>query len=587
MPRAAISEADLKMWQARMAHADEVWKEKGLLGDEPGTPGNESLQRILGYYRGVHWDYDWAGLDDSERATVNSIFETANTLMAQVAARAPRVQLFPESPPAVQFVRASEELYNYYVKELDMQRQVNAALMESFFSPLGGIVRHGFTTRDDYYDDKGNAIHAYRDAKPDTPWIRHVHSWDFRCDTTKGSFHPSEVDWCAFRSLMTVDQIKATPGMRAPSSLSPTVSLRAEKLTPRELKALRDDDFTSLVEVWSIYDSRKEEWFQWSPGAPDTLLRDPAPWPLPWDELPYDVIAINQQPGDPFQRPYMAEVAPIHRERNRVRTMMSRLTRDLRRLVPVQENGLADGMYARLFDGVGPDLVEFILCKGPVRDVIGNVQIGGFPQELLLYDRMLEEDIRQITGQSRMDRGQRINVETAQEAFGVQQGSDTSKGRNQAANERLWKGVIRKFGQGLQAVMDEERIIPIVGVRDAQSLASMQNQGETFTRVPAEAIKQDYLFEIAVGSTLPRNDAQEQREAIALLEVASKFPQNANIQNRLIDVALAFDKDPTEFLIDQQTRDGMNELAEQQGGDRGETPPTVSPVAVLGGGGGG
>lgn len=583
MPRAKMSELELSEWRDRLEHANEVWREKGLIGDEPYSAGNESLQRILEYYRGVHWDYDWGRLDEGERATVNSIFDTANTMLAQISARAPRVQLFPESEGAARFVRPAQELLNYYVKELDMKRQANAAIRESLFAPLG-VVRHGYTPEPDFFDKDGNRIHSYRGMKHDVPWIQHVHIWDFRADCTKSSFHPSESDWCAFRTLMTKEQIQSTEGMRWPKDgVSPTVSIQADKLRPRELKSLQDDDFTSRIEVWSIYDSREEKWFQWSPGAPDTLVRDPAEWPLPWDELPYDCIGINEQGDDPFPRPYMAEVAPIHRERNRIRTMMSRLTRDLRRLVPVNVGMLDDGMQARLFDGIGPDLLEFIKIKGPANEAVGSIQIGGFPQELLAYDRQLEEDIRQLTGQSRMDRAQRINVETATEASGVQFGSDTSKGRNQGAVEDFWKGIIRKFGQGLQATMDAEKVIPIVGAEDAQMLASLQGAGggDAFLRVSPDAIGEDYLFEIAVGSTLPRNQGEEQRKALAWLEVAKQFPQNADIQTALVNIARAFDLDPSKALIDQQTRDAMNKMTAQQGGESGEGQQSLSPLIAM------
>ena len=83
---------------------------------------------------------------------------------------------------------------------------------------------------------------------------------------------------------------------------------------------------------------------------------------------------------------------------------------------------------------------------------------------------------------------------------------------------------------------------------------------------------------------MPRNQGEEQRKAMAWLEVASKYPENANIQNALIDVARALDKDPADALIDQKTRDAMNERTEAQGGDGGERPTPLSPVVMQGGG---
>lgn len=577
-----MRQAELAAWLRRFEHASAVWKAKGLTGES----AESSLLQGFELYRGsmaAHWPEGLWSEFGAERVIANSVFDTVNTLDAQLNARAPRVLLFPQTPESGATARLAEAALNYYVRELDLVRPMSRAVRDSFFAPIG-VVTHGYSPPSEAATRRGRASEADLPLR-NVPWIRREAIWNVRIDPTGESLHPAEARWFARRRLYRLDEVQAHPSLRAPKGLRPTVSMDLERMRPRALRDQESDDWNQYVEVWFFFDRLERKWFGWSPGSDDDLILAERDWPIPWDELPYDGVAFNEQCDDPFPESYVAQIAPIQLERNRIRTMMAILVKQLRRNVLVATGLLAEGERDKIFGLGGPELHEFFDTGMNLPSAaVAQVQTGGFPQELLAYEAILKEDIRERTGQSQMDRAQRINVTSATEAAFVQQGSDTQQGRNQQAVERFWKSAIRKFGQGVRAVVDEESLVPIVGPEDARTLIEVQEGREPFLRVSPEAIRGDYLYDIRVGSTLPRSKGEDRQEAAQWLAIAERFPQSVNLVQALQDSARAWDRDPAKALL-TPTEGRLADAVEEERGNPPQTP--ISPLAVLPGGGGG
>ena len=120
--------------------------------------------------------------------------------------------------------------------------------------------------------------------------------------------------------------------------------------------------------------------------------------------------------------------------------------------------------------------------------MLQEIRAGGFPVELLQYEALHNEDIREIKGQSKMDRGQRINVETAAEANFVQRGSSIGSSDEQAAFEEFMGESLKNYMAGRRVTMGEEELVPLLG-GDAQS-------GQEFLNVTREDVNQNYDYRI-------------------------------------------------------------------------------------------
>lgn len=592
--------AELKMWESRFAHADKVWNERGYAANESPDCEFDMIRAMRMYAGGDHWrgvdGYDGIG---SQRTIANSIFETFNTLESQLMARAPRALLFPRSkkPDSANLARISQVAVNYYVQELDMKRHADRAEKDAFVAPFG-INVHGYTPPEEHEDDKGRLLHMNGTARVDAPWVRRKPIWDFRGDMFAGTFHPAEMGWCSWRDLMTPDQIRKNENMASPSDekLHPTRIVDGLGMMPRTLRPEESEDFNAFVEVWTVYDRLERKWFQWTPGLESRILRKPDDWAIPWPDLPVSIVHYNDQMNDPFPVSYAQVLTPIQEERNKTRTMTSRMVRSIRRIPIVNSAGLDPASQEKVKSG-DLELVEILMTTGSPRDAIGEVQIGGLPQELLLYDNMLQDDIRELTGQSRMDRAQRINVDSATEAANVQGGSDTQRSRNQTRIEEHWKDIIRKFMQGWRVVGDPNQMIPILSDQtDVQALAQIQGDGlfangQPMLEVPEDAVRGDYQIEIEVGSTRPRSEREEIARAESWLSVGERFPKIVNLPQAVIDRAVAQGHNPARVMMPGAAMGAAEAAGAEQ--SEGPAPAAVgaqqggggaSPLAVLGGG---
>lgn len=548
MPDSKLSQKDFDRWRVRLKHARDVWTEKGIIGNSQMS----AMRILLEMYRGNHWGLvkPLLGLSTGELVTINKVFSGANTLQAQVAARDPEVQVFPRSDRAVMSAPKAAKLVNYDIEELNFMRQWNASLRDHFFAPIG-ICRHGFTPDDAYIGKNGKLLELYRPAKRNRPWIKRIPMWDCLLDPLASSWHnDGELRWVAFRNLMTEEQIENTPGMVVKKGLAPNVSQAYKHMRDPGLLDERNEDWGDLIEIYSVYEIWERTWFQMTlDDEVSGPVREQADWPLPWEHLPVDILAVNEQMDSPFPVPVMEEAIPIQLELNRLRTIMSIIARNTRRIIAAQKGGMDEDELDKLEDS---EVLEILEVNGVASEVIQEIRAGGFPQELIPYNELLERDFRETIGQSQMDRAQRINVETAQEAAQVQVGSDIHTLRNQQAFEKFITSSVRNYMHGRRAVTMEEELIPVVGPG-----------AEDFVRVSPEDLSEDLDYKIVVGSTRPDSHQQKSAEALADIQVVSTQlgMQICNVAKPYEDYFVARGKNPREYLSQQKAQQAEQQIA--------------------------
>jgi len=509
---------EFKLWQDRLRFAKGVWTRKGLIGtDEAST-----MRLLIELNRGNQWAHlsnTFGDLDPEFYATANKVFPIANSIEGEVAARNPRVQVFPNVPKAAKIASPIEHLINFDIDELNFKRQNNATLKHHLWAPFG-VTRHGFTPREEFETDDERRLQLYRPAKPDRPWIRNVPIWDVLMDPTQRSFHVDDgMWWVAFRDIMWLEDIKDNPNMISRDDLKDfagNISPEWQQMKTPEFDADDDPDKENYVEVFTVYESRDRTWFQMTLDGLDKTLRKRDDWPIPWETLPVSIFQVNEQADTPFPLAIMDEVPSVQIEINRLRTMMGQLVFRLRRLIVYDSTKIDDDEANKIQDAA---IMEMIRATGLPGDAIAAISSGVFPQELVQYYEMLLEELRELTGQSKMGRGQRINVESASEATFVQQGQDVNTARISDAFEDHNRDVIRLYMQGRRATMDVtgDELVRIVGEVDADGL-------QQWVTVTPEDLHADYGIQVVHGSTRKRDKAAEAQAAAIDLQVAQAAP---------------------------------------------------------------
>ena len=515
---------EFSTWRDRVNFAKRVWDAQGLLG----TDQDSTMRLLISMYRGGESAHMGRGMDTEFANIVNKVFPVANTLMGQVASRNPKVQVFPRSRDSVKSALPVEHLVNYDIEEMDFKRQTNQALLHNLFAPMG-FLQHGFTPSREFESESGRRLNLYRPAKPDKPFMRARPIWDVLMDPTQRSFHVDEgMEWVAFRDLMWLQDIKDNPNMKnregldkLKGNITPEWDRMRHFGTQRAIRIENDPDQNEMVEVFTVYEARERTWFQMTLSGLDKPLREREDWPIPWETLPVSILQVNEQMDTPFSLPIMDVVAPIQVELNRLRTMMGQLVFRLRRIVAVANGQMEKSELTKIETAA---MNEIILTKGNPEEAIKMISSGVFPPELLQYNALLEEDMREGIGQGKMSRAQRINVDTATEAANVQRGDDVATSRIVEAFQNFNQDAIRLYMQGRRATMDitGDEIVRIVGQQDVDGV-------QEWAEISPEVLHGDYEFKVIHGSTLPEDRDRDAQKASLDLQVAAGMPDQFNV----------------------------------------------------------
>lgn len=539
-----LTEKECALWRERLRYADEIWKRAGL---HDQSPPEVHAKRWLNYYRGDQADgIGYRGIDHSLGVIDNVTFSTMNTLVSSVYARNPRVDVMAERPDRKPNAERMERVVNFLTgsPRLRIKREINRTLWDAVLMKFG-VIRHGFTLQDEKQDARGNLLESYDGKRAHFPWVERCAPWDFRCDPMAPTFHPEHSAWCMFRDLYPMDVIRRSPAFIARDDLRPTRSLNDEKFNAERAMKMSVDEL-DLVEVWTVYDKIRRETFRISPGSAKAISKVNE-WPIPWRTLPYNLLQFNPTPDDPMGVSFSELSQPLQDDLNRCRTLALELAKRQRRMIFVNPDLLVSGEADKL---EGMSLVEIILAQD-VNNAAREVQVGGNYQELLILAQTIKESIRSLFGVGEMERGQRVNVETAAEANQIGAGSAVQRGRNQAPFEDFLSDTIETFARGVQATATQPIVVPILGSESAADLFQSA-EGVSFEEIEPEAIQGEFQYRIRPGSTLPHDPNEEARKELALNAALQPFGELINLPQRAIDTILAFEKDPARQLMGQQ-----------------------------------
>ena len=572
----------MEKWTDELTRSDRLWERAGITSSD-GRLGEES-RKMVSAYNTTTWMDDLAGIPLEALREVPIIFNETKTARAQLYARHPIVDVFATDRETAGNARRMERFVNHTLRKRDLgiKRQWNRSLLAGLMLPGGGFLRHGFTPEEEVFDDAGKRIERYMPAKSNFPWMRSLPPWAIRIDPLAETFDPrGDVRWVAFLNLRTMDEIRRNPNMKARKDLRPT----------RTVDFGTGDGEVEVVESWVVFENMERTWFEISPKGSDKPLRTQEGWPIPWPTLPYNHLGFHENLDSPFPIPPARPLTHVAYEMNVLRTMMAEFVKRQRRIIAVAVDKLNDDDEARLFSGDGPDMMELLRFEGEgVGDAIKEVNAGGFDQTLIAWEGVLRQESRETMGQSLMDRGQRINVESASEAEGVKTGSELQRGVLAGPWEDFMSDSVATWATALQTpdVLTDEITIPVLGSADARDLFR-GTEGELgfspFDTSDPKEIRGEFLYEVRPGSTAPRDPAEEIQRRIAWLSVAKEHPQLVALDQAVLELAIDMDLDPTKALQSPEEIKAVQQGLQQNGpgptgeqtGTGGGTSPDVFP----------
>lgn len=523
---------ELKEWRLRLQHAHNEWRNAGYIPDEKsGTTQNLQMMRYLDAYRGDFPMSLSGGTEAADQMAGNITFSIINTMLGQVSAQNPEPILRPIGGPAAGIdarrrAWINEQVVRYMMREKRFKRENDLTFLSAILSDMG-IVRHGFTPAVEFDDDNGNIIARYKNQTPDFPWIQFMRPWQVRIDPVVNSFDPdSEPRWVAFHNLYFANQIRKNPNLKFRDDLIPTYW---QDMRPRESRkpnarvSGEDPNVMPMYEEWMIYDADERKCFGISPGC-EKLIREERDWPFEWGQLPYSYLSFNQQIDSPFGIPFPKMFYSDQLLYNDLWTTIKSLIKRFRRVILYRQDAFDAGEVANLTNA--EYIAEWVATLGDPNAVIKEIPLFQIDGQIVGLLYQIKEQIREVLGISAMERGQRVNVETASEANQIGAGGQASRSRVQERYETFLANQIRCAHRAfLQSPDSRDLIVPIIGKKNLNFL-SQSDRDNGFIKVNLEDLQGEFEYSVRLDSTM-RNDP-----TVQLARTASGFNLLGGIQSR-------------------------------------------------------
>lgn len=491
----------------RLQHAHNEWRNAGYIPDtKNGSTEAYSMMRYLDAYRGDFPPALAGATENADQMVGNITFSIVNTMIAQISARTPDPIVRPVGGAAAdgnarRRAWLNEQIIEANVAEMKYKREADMALLSAVICGFG-VVRHGYTPNDEYIDDDGNVIARFKNQSSDIPWTQFLRPWQIRIDPIVNDFAPDgEPRWCAFHNLWFESQIRRNPNLKFRDDLTAThyQDMRLEQDRKGGNAAAGDANVMPMYEEWVIYDAEERKFFGISPGC-DDLIRPEADWPFDWGQLPYSYLAFNRQLDTPFPIPFPRLFMDEQLLYNRIWTILNAMVSRTRRIIGVNESGLADGQKELVTNPAA--LVEMILTVSNPQEVLKEIGFGMIDPQLVGLLYQLESQIRKVLGVSEMDRGQRANVQTAAEANQIGAGSTIARSRTQEQYEDFWANKIRVSHRAyLQSPTSRTRMIPIIGQSNFAFLDAA-DRANGYINVSLDDLQGEFEYGVKMNSTM-------------------------------------------------------------------------------------
>ena len=580
-----MNDNDLRLWKQRLLHAENLWRDQGWIPDgrSEGSHANLAIMRYLDGYRGTYPKALNGAAEDADQMVGNIFFSIVNTMTAQLSARAPDPIVRPlggaaAGPDARRRAWLNEQILEMMVREKKVKREMDSVLSSAVLTG-GGFLRHGFTPEVSYINDGGKIIARFKNHTPDMPWAQMMRPWEVRIDPLVNTFDPDkEPRWCAFYAMHYEDDIRDDPNLIRRRDWTPTkvFDTRPESRRQGNIEA-ESPDAMKVFEEWVIYDAHERTFFGVSPGS-EKLVREEREWQFNYGQLPYSYLAFNDQIDTPFPIPFPQMFWREQMMYNKVWTVINMLLSRMRRLIFANKDVLSPESMELLKNPHA--FMEVIEAEGgDLSNAIQEIGVAPIDGQLIGLTYQIKEQIREVLGVSSFDRGQRANVETAEEAKSIAAGGSIARGRTQERFEQVWGNALtvmhRTFLQSEQA---RKFILPIVGKQNLDFLAASDRE-QGFIKVGIGDLQGEFSIDVKLDSTLKTDPNTE------LARFTAGYGLLGGVESRMVNQAYAHERvaelsgmDPQQAIVDEKTR---NQMAQQAEGQEGESPGDAVPAAAV------
>ena len=600
-----------KIWEEKIARAKQVKKNwKDLF----------KVQLALEYLDGKQRPSNY---DAAEWITVNNVYSHLKAQLPALYSADPYfyVKVKRSYVPVRQVIEQYEKKakvrqsnLNYYKDELELKPKARLAIQDAMFA--FGVVRveHVSTLLEN--PDKGKPIYKDSEDKDKEPEammddtgnqlmepdfvpvnsrynIARVHFDDFLFDEDAGPLKDSW-SWVAERVRVPYEDVLSNPLFK--KSAVKALKGRSTDKEDEDSKE-RDDrkkgdikssggntyfkfsDEKDSVEpeiciLWKIFDLKKKKWLVIGEGGTEPLVPE-SDLPKGVEEHPYSILRFTLRDDSPYPIPPMSQGIDPAKEYNVARSDILKHRKRFNRKYQVYMPGLDNEDEASKLehgdDGTIIKINQPVPCVLPIQDA----QLDQMRWTELGY---LKNEMIELFGGSTGESRGIAEADSATQAGILDSRLQMKEGDALSEVIDFTRNIARKLDQLVQAHIDTVQAVRVTGVDGMEYM-------ETITPADYEEINGEYIYEVNVGSTMPRLPQMERASWLAFLQLLGNVPALMT-SKRLLKRMGELHHIEDETMLEELVNIGKQMMQAQAEPQKTGSMPNVSeqnPAAAMGG----
>lgn len=473
-------------------------------------------------YRGDHWSYmskgqgyDMLSSDNPRnRITVNLIGSSVRTLMPFLLNRRPKFIAHPRLPEYVDNAKLQGSLLNYYWKEIQVQKQVEIALLDAMLTGHG-IIETGWSYQPEN-PQTGEVLEYNENVGEDKPYVCAISPYCFYWDFESPSRDIDTSRWVIKAFFRNIEDVlmderydsnvrrKIRIGDLSPEEAKKFISLGKDDLLNQTVVNRYEDTDTNdrCIVLYEIFDKKFNEHLIYAGNCDEPLVREQNPYDY-LDGFPFVKIDFIPAPHEPFAFGLPYWVLDQQFELNRIRTYQHDHIRRFNRKYEVVKSQLVDeeeGMHD-LTEGKDGTMV-FTKAPGSV------IPIADAPMPADKYNMFdsIKGDIFETLGLDAMMRGGQLPSRTAATEINARTNIMSAK-----IDDYVTKvdGFVEELGKQIlqhsQAYLSSETVVEVAG-----------SEAINWIQIPRDKIASDFILDLE-STSKPRTDPEMEKQQMIQL----------------------------------------------------------------------
>ena len=491
-----------------------------------------------------------------DRAAVNLIRPTIDTMYASSAISDPKYQCFGRGPDDQNAAVIATQLLNYYWRRYKFRDEFQLAAKDRL------IIGHGWvkavwdrqttmesvavddimeayeTTADRVGSDDPDLMDTVIEAAPNEierlvaeyPLAPRVSPMDMYIDPA--ATHPANATWVAQRLWVPVAEVRANRSYnrRARYEVDGTQTLYDPSSatygsnSEREVAAMRSRAQQGAAQralLFEYHDLIEGTVATWAEGV-DGWLAKPEESVYVFDahRSPFEMIRGRELPGELYPLGEVEAVVSLQIELNEARTQQMRHRRKYARKFLVDENVLSEAMVESLTSTNVNEIVRVNAGNRPMSEIVQEMEGGTVPHELYAMSDIIMSDFQYVSGISGFARGIPDSTRrSATEAAALADVIDQRSAEVRTSIERAAVGLGERFLSMAQRFLTEKQVVRVANDVDDVSVQ------EWLSFTPAE-IQGQFELTVEYQSMAPRDDLSRRNDLTALLSTLGQIMAN-------------------------------------------------------------